>query len=107
MKLEYTQADLRFKHYRFSVDNRNNPEAHDLDLEVLDLMQGYEVLIFANTFLNLFLPDHSVADLHNLEGVFLSMLPRNITTKRDIAAWLARHIYYIRFRSVPSMYHFV
>lgn len=92
MNKAYIKEDLQYNHYAWNVDRRDDPAGLDLDAAELDLLQGYEVLLFANTFLTLYLPDNTVDDLHGLENVFVQHLPPYITTKKDIALWIAKNL---------------
>jgi len=100
MRIDYTKTQLYFKHYLWSVDRREDIDTHDLDTQPLDVLQGFEVLIFANTFLNLYLPDHTITDLHNLEVALMGTEPHYMKSKKDIATYLARHIYLVRPKEV-------
>ena len=98
MKLDYTRGNLYFRHYLWTNDERENNDAYDLDMQPLDVLQGYEVLIFANTFLNLYLPDHTVTDLHHLEYALRDAVPYYLKSKHEISAHLAKHMYLVRPR---------
>ena len=100
----YTQEDLLLKHYVWTIDNRGEAAGSDLGTETLDAMEGYEVLLFANTFLDAYMPDNTVEDLHSLEHIFLNHLPPYMSAKHDIARWLARNAYFITFTKNSKMY---
>ena len=104
MNIEYTKAELSMKHYLWSSDRREDADAYDLDTMPLDILQGYEVLIFANTFLNLYLPHHTIKDLHHLEHALIEHLPHYVKAKRDVAAWLGKHLYFVRSGKTADIY---
>ena len=99
MNTAYTKTDLRLRHYMWNIDRREVSTAYDLDNDPLNTLEGYEVLIFANTFLDLYLPDHNVLDLNGLEDVLANHLPSYLTTRRDIASWLGKNLYFIKYSS--------
>jgi hypothetical protein len=91
MNINYTRSELCLRHYLWTIDRRKDNEAHDLDAQVLDILQGNEVLMFANTFLNRYLPGHTIQNLHNLEYALVTHLPNYLVTKRQIAEWLTEN----------------
>jgi hypothetical protein len=93
MKADYTKTDLFFRHYEWDLDRSKDAEEYDLDFETLDILQGYEVLMFARQFLNSYVPAHTISDLHALEYMFINHLPHNLISKHDIAQWLLNNLY--------------
>lgn len=94
---DYSDIDLRMKHYAWDVDRRGQPGCHDLNLDELDVLQGYEVLLYANSFLNLYVPDHTTDDLQVVEYMLFHFLPVNLRAKSEIATWMARRIRQFNF----------
>lgn len=91
MRVKYQKDDLWLKHYTWTVDNRDDLSALDIGTELLDVLQGYEVLLFANTFLDMYFPEHTKNDLHFVEIAIAEHLPLNCRAKNDVSAWLGRH----------------
>jgi hypothetical protein len=92
MHISYTAHDLYYDHYLWTVDRRGQPGSLDLDTTPLDVWQGNEVVLFANTFLNLYVPGHTVEHLYGLEYMIARLLPPYVRSKSDIAIWLARNL---------------
>jgi hypothetical protein len=105
MALTYQAKDLLYNHYTWKTDRREEPGAGDLDTSLLDPLEGFEVLLFATTFLDLYLPEHTVDDLHSLEFIFLHHLPPYLRAKNHIAVWLAKRSYFIQFTKNIKLYH--
>jgi hypothetical protein len=91
MELNYNKSDLKLKHYTWTVDNRDNPAAHDLGTEIMDTGQGYEVLLFANTFLELYRPRHTIIDLRIVEIAIARHLPYTGMSKSEVAVWFGKY----------------
>ena len=91
MEINYSRSEMCLRHYLWGVDRRKQTDANELDAQVLDIRQGNEVLMFANAFLNRYLPGHTVQNLHNLEHALVNHLPNYLVTKRQIAEWLTEN----------------
>lgn len=91
MKTDYTKADMALQHYSWDIDRRDEPAGADLDTSALDRAQGYEVLLFANTFLNLYVPGHDRHDLQLVEHILMNEIPFSVSTKNTVAIWIAAH----------------
>ena len=104
MERPYTTSDLYFDHYLWNVNRSARPEAYDLDKTPLDVLEGHEVVAFANTFLELYVPGHTAEDLHSIEHVLLHMLPSYIVHKCDVANWLAKNLKMLEIARRTKMY---
>ena len=93
MKANYTKTDLFFRHYEWDLDYCNETEEYEFNFEILDILQGYEVLAFANAFLDQYIPNPTYTDLHAIEYVFSNHLPHNLISKNDIAQWLLTNLF--------------
>lgn len=104
MESVYKKTDLLYNHYVYTVDRRDILQAQDLNEDLLDIEEGYEFLLFANTFLDLYVPDHNVDDLHAIEYIIVNNLPPYVRIKKDIAIWLAKNLHYISFAKRANHY---
>jgi hypothetical protein len=106
MALSYIKEDLLFNHYLWTVDRTGETGAADLNTMPLELAEGNEILSFANTFLDIYMPDHTIDDLHSLEVVLLHYLPQYVKAKNDVAAWLANKAYFLNFTKNVKLYDY-
>jgi hypothetical protein len=105
METVYKKEDLHFDHYVFTVDRRDMLQAKDLNEDLLDIEEGYELLLFVNTFLDLYVPDHTINDLHAVEYIFANNLPPYLRVKKDIAIWLAKNLHYLDFAKHANVFY--
>ena len=103
--MPYIKEDLFFNHYVWNIDRRDEIDAADLNNMPLNHAEGYEFLLFANSFLDIYLPHNTIEDLYSLEFVLLHHLPPYIKAKSNVATWLASNTYFLTFTKNMQLYH--
>jgi len=83
----YTKVNLK-KNYLWIYPH--DPDISVLNNQVLDKKNGYEILATINIFLEMFLPEHSLADFHKAERL-MEMVPKKIKYRKDAVYWLSKN----------------
>ena len=99
---------LLFDDYFWDIDRRYARGCHDIGNEPLIFNQGYEVLLFAITFLELYQPCYTLGDLQAVEYLIRFKVPRYITAKNSVAFWIANQkalFVAVKFQITNSRYY--
>ena len=88
----FTKPQMLFENqYTWRRDIGDGPYIGKIDKDKLDRNEGYEVLDFANSYLNKNVFFATVSDLHKLEKLIKNFLPSNIVMKREIIDFLSKN----------------
>lgn len=88
----FKKTDMLYEHdYVWHRDGGDGPYTGKIDRDRLDRDEGYEVLDFANSYLNKQIHFADKDDLHKLERMLRNKLDSSVVMKDDIIDFLNKN----------------